>query len=191
MGVLRIWTTAYRAGTWRRFGYVLLGLPLGVAGLVLALAGRWRTAAWWQERAARWADLPDPDPATPGRTLGAAVLSVLTGAVGWAVTQYLGFLVLYSVGYPLRNYVGAGDGETAPLVPWLHLSFHQAPPGAWASTYHTSWGGPTLAGAWAVHAGLVLLTLFPLLAWTIRGLARLQRAPLRHRPATRAVRLAS
>jgi hypothetical protein len=179
MTVLRIWTTAYAASTWRRFGYVLLGLPLGLAGVALALGGRWRTAARWQAATARWADLRETAPPTAGRTVGAAALSVATGLAGWAVTQYLGFLVLYSVGYPLRNYVGAGDGDTAPLVPWAHLSVHAAPADAWASTYHDAWGGPTLAGAWAVHAALVLLTLQPILSWTVRGLARLQRRPLR------------
>jgi hypothetical protein len=39
--------------------------------------------------------------------------------------------------------------------------------------YTTSWGGPTLAGAWAVHAGLALVTIYPVLAWAIRGLVRL------------------
>ncbi|HEY3504605.1 MAG TPA: hypothetical protein VGN37_17715 [Actinocatenispora sp.] len=189
MKLLRIWTTAYAAGTWRRFGYVLLGLPLGIAGLVLALAGRWRTVARWQAKAARWADLRKTGTPTAGRTLGAAALSVATGLAGWAVTQYLGFLVLYSVGYPLRNYVSAG-GDTAPLVPWAHLSVHAGSPN-WASEYHDAWGGPTLAGAWAVHAALVLLTLQPVLAWAVRGLARLQRSPLRPTAPARAGRTAA
>jgi hypothetical protein len=36
-----------------------------------------------------------------------------------------------------------------------------------------AWGGPTLAGAWAVHAALALL-LLPVELWMLRGLAGLQ-----------------
>jgi hypothetical protein len=36
-----------------------------------------------------------------------------------------------------------------------------------------SWGGPTLAGAWAVHAGLALL-LLPVALWLLRALSGLQ-----------------
>src|SRR6266540_3428797 len=40
-------------------------------------------------------------------------------------------------------------------------------------SYQHSWGGPTLAGAWAVHAagGLVMLWVAP---WFVRGAAALQ-----------------
>jgi hypothetical protein len=38
----------------------------------------------------------------------------------------------------------------------------------------TSDGGPTLAGARTYHAGAFVVTILPLLAWTIRGLTRLQ-----------------
>ncbi|GLY07889.1 hypothetical protein [Actinoplanes sp. NBRC 101535] len=40
--------------------------------------------------------------------------------------------------------------------------------------YRTAWGGPTLAGVWAVYAGLVLLVTVPVLLWTLWGLARLR-----------------
>jgi hypothetical protein len=36
-----------------------------------------------------------------------------------------------------------------------------------------AWGGPTLAGAWAVHAALALL-LLPVELWLLRGLTGLQ-----------------
>jgi hypothetical protein len=55
------------------------------------------------------------------------------------------------------------------------IRIHEATgPDPWGNTYDTWWGGPTLAGAWVVHAGVALLTVFPVLAWAIRGLTRLQ-----------------
>ena len=44
----------------------------------------------------------------------------------------------------------------------------------WASTYYTENGGPTLAGTWAYHTAQQWVTIFPLLAWAIRGVTRLQ-----------------
>ncbi len=41
------------------------------------------------------------------------------------------------------------------------------------STAARSWGGPSLAGAWAVHAALALV-LLPLELWALRGLTGLQ-----------------
>jgi hypothetical protein len=75
-----------------------------------------------------------------------------------AFTAMLAGLVLINLGYPLRPILGLGghDGNV------------------WASTYYDAWGGPTLAGAWTVHAIGVMLFVFPSLAWTIRGLLRAQ-----------------
>jgi hypothetical protein len=46
------------------------------------------------------------------------------------------------------------------------------------SDYHEAWGGPTLAGAWAVHAAGGLLFLYVGL-WIIRGVSRLQQRLIR------------
>ena len=77
-------------------------------------------------------------------------------------------------------YISAGD--YANFLPWdgwnllWTIRFHRATgPNPRANNYTTSWGGPTPAGAWAVHAGLTLLTIYPVLAWAIHGLVRLQR----------------
>ena len=40
--------------------------------------------------------------------------------------------------------------------------------------YRDAWGGPTLAGAWAVHAVLAL-ALVPVGLWLLRGLTALER----------------
>jgi hypothetical protein len=57
----------------------------------------------------------------------------------------------------------------------LGLGGHEG--NVWASTYYDAWGGPTLLGAWAVHAMLAILIVFPPLGWVIRGLVQLQRRP--------------
>nr|WP_240942114.1 hypothetical protein [Planosporangium thailandense] len=75
-----------------------------------------------------------------------------------ALAAGLAGLVLINVGYPLRQILGLGGHEGS----------------IWASTYYDAWGGPTLAGAWAVHAMGTILFFFPTLAWAIRGLLRAQ-----------------
>lgn len=75
-----------------------------------------------------------------------------------ALTAVLAGLVLINVAYPLRPILGLGDHDGS----------------VWASTYHDAWGGPTLAGAWAVHGVGVMLFVFPAMAWVIRGLLRAQ-----------------
>ena len=40
--------------------------------------------------------------------------------------------------------------------------------------YTDAWGGPTLAGAWAVHAAIALAAV-PVGLWLVRGLTALQR----------------
>ncbi|MFC5641997.1 hypothetical protein ACFPZF_11625 [Kitasatospora cinereorecta] len=42
--------------------------------------------------------------------------------------------------------------------------------------YHDAWGGPTMAGIWAVHAGGWALCLYVLLRWPVAWLAAAQRA---------------
>jgi hypothetical protein len=83
----------------------------------------------------------------------------------------LAFHLFFNLAYPVRDYLEVGGPENLPLVPWASLSVVHGPPrpgGIWASTYH-AWGGATLAGVWAVHAGLVRVSSAPLLAWVVRG----------------------
>ncbi|SCL16692.1 hypothetical protein GA0070624_1089 [Micromonospora rhizosphaerae] len=98
----------------------------------------------------------------PGRlrALAAALLAIPVAVASSALTAALAFLVLINVlAYPFRPWLGL-PGSTDDI---------------WASRYADSWGGPTLAGAWATHAGLLLLLGVPVLAWAVRALAGLQR----------------
>lgn len=89
-----------------------------------------------------------------------AVLAVPVAAVATGLTLVLGFLIVINVlGYPFRPYLGLQSSRTGSI---------------WDSTYGDSWGGPTLAGAWAVHALGIMLLVFPLVVWTVRGLLRVQ-----------------
>ncbi|MGW5669978.1 hypothetical protein [Micromonospora sp. NPDC003776] len=108
------------------------------------------------------------------RNLGRALLAVPVALAGSAFTGTLAFLVLINVlAYPFRPWLGLGD-KTGDI---------------WADRYADSWGGPTLAGAWATHAALILLLVVPPMAGAVRGLTTLQRRLAR--PATRTIRPAA
>ncbi|WP_123827004.1 hypothetical protein [Micromonospora globispora] len=97
----------------------------------------------------------------PGRigALARALLAIPVAVASSALTATLAFLVLINVlAYPFRGWLGL-PGPTDDI---------------WASRYADSWGGPTLAGAWATHAGLLLLLGVPLAAWAVRALTGLQ-----------------
>ncbi|MET8906219.1 hypothetical protein [Micromonospora sp. NPDC004551] len=103
----------------------------------------------------------------PGRlrALGGALLALPVAVASSALTAVLAFLVLINVvGYPFR--------------PWLGLGLAEQTGTAW---YADAWGGPTLAGAWATHAALVLLLVVPPLVWSVRGLTTLQSRLTGHR----------
>lgn len=101
-----------------------------------------------------------------GRTLLALPVAVLASVL----TALLGLVAVINVlAYPFRGYLGL-PGRTGDI---------------WSSDYHDSWGGPTLAGAWAVHAAIAVLVVIPALALAVRSLLGLQ-----HR-LTRGVRMAS
>jgi hypothetical protein len=75
------------------------------------------------------------------------VLSLPVNLASLALTGYLWLLVPINIAYPLR-------------------------PGTMDSYQH-SWGGPSLAGAWAVHAAFGVAALF-LSAWVVQASTRLQ-----------------
>src|SRR5262245_48288473 len=116
MKVLRFWITPFRSSTWRRFGYALAQMPVGLLCLVLALAGRTDTASRYQRRLAqRLADAP-----TGGRPASPTVLNVVVcsvtglavGVVCWVLLQDLAFLMFINLVYPLRAYVSlAGNPD--------------------------------------------------------------------------------
>ncbi|MGK5552052.1 hypothetical protein ACSNOI_10595 [Actinomadura kijaniata] len=97
--------------------------------------------------------------AARGRVAAHAAASLPLGLLSTVVTGYGWLVVALNLLYPLRPLVGMGDGS-----------------------YEDAWGGPTLAGAWAVHAagGVGVAVVTVLLAL---GFARLQ-----ERQARRALR---
>jgi hypothetical protein len=142
------WRMAFRADTWRRTTYVVLALPLAVVAVPVALLGGYRVVARWRRGLARrYLGLRVGRPPTAARVLAHALLSLPLDLASLALVGYLWLGVVLNLAYPLR-------------------------PGTMDSYQH-SWGGPTLAGAWAVHAvgGLGFLLVTP---WVVRAATRLQ-----------------
>ncbi|GAB7181859.1 hypothetical protein ATKI12_1690 [Kitasatospora sp. Ki12] len=122
------------------------------AGLALpaAAVGAVLVLAGRPGRAARWqARVSGGRGWTGGRVLARAGLGLPLDALALLVTGYALFNSVRNFGYPLW-YLG--------------------------TDYHQAWGGPTMAGVWAVHATGWALCLFLLLRWPVRWIARGQRA---------------
>jgi len=88
-----------------------------------------------------------------------ALVSLPVAVLSTVLTVTTAYLVLINVfAYPFRPDLGlsSDSGDTS------------------AGRYDDSWGGPTLAGAWTVHALLTLLLLVPAMALLIRALVGLQ-----------------
>jgi hypothetical protein len=147
MHIRTILTEPFRAATWKRVAYQLLALPLGLLCVPLALVGG--PAGRIQRATARWLlglKVGEPERTGP-MALVHAVVSTPLNLFAAALTVYGWWLVPLNLGYPLRT-----DS---------------------ADTTH-AWGGPSLAGAWVVHAvpgGVGFLLLMP---WIGRGLGALQ-----------------
>ena len=142
-------TQTFSADTWRRVAYATVSAPVGLAVLVLSLVGGHRRAAGWQRRVTRrLLDAPSTPDSVDGplRTVGYALLSVPFGLVGLSLVLMVGPNTVRNLLYGVFT-----DGS-----------------------YVTSWGGPTLAGAWAVHAALAVL-LLPVWLWLVRGVTGVQR----------------
>lgn len=80
----------------------------------------------------------------PARSWARGLAAVPLDAVSLVVAGYCWFGVVVNLAYPARPLFGM-NGE-----------------------YRDAWGGPTLAGAWAVHA-LGGVALWLLVAWVLRG----------------------
>ncbi|MEV4427563.1 hypothetical protein AB0K23_19680 [Streptomyces sp. NPDC049602] len=140
-----------------------LALPAGLAAAGLTLAGQPARAARVRTR------LTDGEGGgvgtgpgarwTGGRVLGRALLGLPLDAAAFVLVGYALFNSVRNLGYPIW---------------YLDTDYHQA------------WGGPTMAGVWAVHATGWLLCLAVLLHWPVRWLARGQRALDRRLGAARA-----
>ncbi|MFD9818718.1 sensor domain-containing protein [Streptomyces violascens] len=135
----------FRAGTWLRLTYLLLALPVGILCVPIALVGG--PAGRIQRGLAR--RLLGVEVPGPGRTgplaLAHAVISMPLNLIALSVSGYFWTVVVMNLAYPLRG------GDTSQ-----------------------SWGGPTMAGAWAVHGiggGLSFLLITP---WVMKGFTALQ-----------------
>jgi hypothetical protein len=144
------WAKPFSADTWRRTLYALLALPVGVVCVPLSILGGSPAAARLQQGlAARLLGVGlerPPRRRLDGRVVGHALLSLPLNALSWALTVAVWAVAVVNIAYPLRP-----DSDD--------LS--------------NAWGGPSLAGAWAVHgaAGLALLLLAP---WVVNGVTALQ-----------------
>jgi hypothetical protein len=144
------WATPFSADTWRRTLYALLALPVDVVCVPLSILGGSPAAARLQQGlAARLLGVGlerPPRRRLDGRVVGHALLSLPLNALSWALTVAVWAVAVVNIAYPLRP-----DSDD--------LS--------------NAWGGPSLAGAWAVHgtAGLALLLLAP---WVVNGVTALQ-----------------
>ncbi|MFJ6406022.1 hypothetical protein ACIQK9_10940 [Streptomyces hydrogenans] len=138
------------AGFLRRAGRAAVLLPIALATTGLVLAGRADRAAEW------WARVGGEGPAAvrrpgTGRLLGHALVCVPLGLIALVPVGVEVLFVLRGVLYPLAD----------------------------SGPYDHSWGGPTMAGAWAVH----FLVSLPFAAAGLGALALLHR--LHHRLAGR------
>jgi hypothetical protein len=135
--------------TWRQVAYGMVSAPVGLAAVALTLVGGHRRAAALQRRPVH-SLLGVPSTADAGErplgTLAYAVLSIPFGLVGLWLAMMIGPNTVRILLYGFFD----SDG------------------------YADAWGGPTLAGAWAVHLVGWLLVL-PVALWMVRGLAALQR----------------
>jgi hypothetical protein len=163
-----------------RFASAVLVVPLVVNFLALALAGRAPALARFRQRLARRLAEKPTAPPSGLRVAAVALASGLVGFVALMLLNYLAFFTLADLVFPVAaHYLALGPDPAygGPPLPWdLWLGIHRvAYHGSfWASTYHTENGGPTLAGTWAYHTAQQWVTIFPLLAWAIRGATRLQ-----------------
>jgi hypothetical protein len=145
-----LWAETFGAPMWRSVVYGVLSLPAGIASLLLALVGAHPAAARLQRGLAdRWLrhSLAPPRGGDRwGRVVIQALLTSVLGVVCWLLVALAGPNTVRNVLlYPIT------DGDAVARA----------------------WGGPTLAGAWAVHAALALL-LLPVELWLLRRLTRLQ-----------------
>lgn len=86
---------------------------------------------------------------TVGRHRFRALLAVPVDALALVIIGYCWSIVLLNIAYPARPLIGM-DGD-----------------------YSHAWGGPTLAGAWALHGILGGLGFLMLTPWLVRGFTAL------------------
>lgn len=142
-----VFQAPFIADTWMRLAYLLLAVPVGLLCLPLGLIAPGTAGRLQRAMAHRLLRVAAERPRRVGALAFAhAVLTTPLNVAGAVVSLFLWSVVAMNVGYPLR-----------PGLDPTH-----------------AWGGPTLAGAWAIHAvfgGLAFLLLTP---WVMKGLTSLQ-----------------
>lgn len=132
----------------RRVAYAALALPLAIGVVGTAVVGGGQAALGLDRLVRRrWLGDAGPLQARPGRLLAYGLVSVPLGCCAL-------FILLLMVPNTVRN-----------------LLYPLASPTA--ADYADAWGGPTLAGAWAVHA-LIAIALVPVYLLVLRGVVGLQ-----------------
>ncbi|NGO70311.1 sensor domain-containing protein [Streptomyces boncukensis] len=145
-------TQPFARDTWKRTAYLLLAVPTGLLCIPLGLvaprsAGRIQLALAGRLLGGGGPEGPRAQrPRTGALAFAHAVLTVPVNLAAAVVTFYLWSIVAMNLGYPLR--------------PGLDTE--------------NSWGGPSLAGAWALHAGVGGLGFLLLTPWVVRGFSALQ-----------------
>lgn len=145
---MEILPAPFTAATWRRCGYLAAAVPAGIWGCVLGMRGRPDEAIRLHAELSR---------KLLGRTLFISPASAGAGRV-----------TLYGLAtIPLNLLCMLAGAYVWSIVP-MNLAFPLR-----SGDLTTSWGGPSLAGAWAVHAlgGVVFLFVAPAV---VQGLTNLQ-----------------
>jgi hypothetical protein len=144
------WRLPFSADTWRRTLYALLALPIGIVSVPLSILGGSPAAARLQQALAGRLLGTRLDQRryrrVDARVVGHALLSLPLSAVSAVLTAYLWIVVAANLAYPLRP-----DSDD--------LS--------------DAWGGPSLAGAWAVHGAAALVLLF-VVPWIVNRVTTAQ-----------------
>jgi hypothetical protein len=134
----------------RRAVYALIALPVALCCLGLLAAGRVGAAVSVRlGLLRRLAGLAVSAAPARGRLTSHLVLSLPIDVVAFAVAAYVWLLLPMNLLYPVRLAV-----------------YDESPVG--------SWGGPTMAGAWAVHAAGGLLVFVVLGLPLVAGLVQVQ-----------------
>jgi hypothetical protein len=137
----------FTAANWRRCAYLAAVLPAGIWGAILAMRGRPDDAidlhAGLSHKLLDRTLFISPGSASPGRVALYGLATVPMNLAFLLAGAYVWSIVPMNLAFPLRS----GD-----------LS--------------TSWGGPSLAGAWAVHAlgGVVFLFVAPVVVHALTTL---------------------
>lgn len=155
-------TTRVRAWA-RRLLYAGLALPMTATTLVSAAIGQGARAARWERRLAALSGLTGLDDGGRGRTSTRALVAHASATLGpallaFALAYLVALVLVINLGYPARPGFDRWDRT--------HLFSASANVG-------DSWGGPTLAGAWAVHAAIAL-SVAGASSWPLRRLADLR-----------------